>query len=156
MIQIAVANEKAMLVLGRHLAELLKGSGSVFVSGDLGSGKTTLCRGMLHAMGHVGAVKSPTFTLVEPYKIQGTEVSHFDLYRLSDPGELDYIGIEEYFSRKGLCLVEWPEKAEGRLPQHDMEITIDVRGEKRNISIQAMSADGETVCESLAQIYYQS
>ena len=142
-----------MLALGRHLAELLQGSGAVFISGSLGAGKTTLCRGLLHAMGHTGAVKSPTFTLVEPYEIQGVEVSHFDLYRLSDPGELDYIGIEEYFSGKGLCLVEWPEKAAGNLPQHDLDISIDVLGEKRNISIQAMSLDGETICESLAQIY---
>ena len=142
-----------MLALGRHLAELLQGSGAVFISGSLGAGKTTLCRGLLHAMGHTGAVKSPTFTLVEPYEIQGAQVFHFDLYRLSHPGELDYIGIEEYFSGKGLCLVEWPEKAAGSLPQHDLEISIDVLGEKRNISIQAMSLDGETICESLAQIY---
>ena len=155
MIEIVVDNEIAMLVLGRHLAELLKGSGSVFISGELGAGKTTLCRGMLHAMGHIGAVKSPTFTLVEPYEIGGIEVSHFDFYRLSDPGELDYIGIDEYFTRKGLCLVEWPEKADGHLPEGDLEITIDVWGEKRNISIQSMSVDGETVCEALAQIYYQ-
>jgi len=156
LIEIAVNNERGMLVLGRHLAELLQGSGAVFISGGLGAGKTTLCRGLLHAMGHIGAVKSPTFTLVEPYEIQGAEVSHFDLYRLGDPGELDYIGIEEYFSGEGLCLVEWPEKAEGNLPKHDLEITIDVSGEKRNISIQAMSMDGETICESLARIYVQS
>ena len=145
-----------MLTLGGHLADLLKGSGAVFISGDFGAGKTTLCRGMLHAMGHIGTVKSPTFTLVEPYEIQGIEVSHFDLYRLSDRGELDYIGIDEYFAREGVCLVEWPEKAGGQLPQHDLEISIDVSGEKRNISIQAMSADGERICESLAQIYGQS
>ena len=156
MIEVTADNEMAMLVLGTNLAKLLRGSEAVFISGSLGAGKTTLCRGMLRAMGHIGAVKSPTFTLVEPYEIEGVEVSHFDLYRLSDPGELDYIGIEEYFAKKGLCLVEWPEKALGRLPQHDLEITIDVCGEKRNISIQAMSADGETVCESLAQIYDQS
>jgi len=110
-----------------------------------------LCRGLLRAMGHRGAVKSPTFTLVEPYEFPDTEVFHFDLYRLSDPGELDYIGIDEYFADGHLCLVEWPEKASGQLPQHDLEISIDVWGEKRNISIQAMSADGETICESLAQ-----
>ena len=156
MIEVSADNEMAMLTLGRDLAELLQGSEAVFISGGLGAGKTTLCRGMLRAMGHIGAVKSPTFTLVEPYEVRGAEVSHFDLYRLSHPGELDYIGIEEYFSRKGLCLVEWPEKAEGSLPQHDLEITIDVLGEKRNISIKAMSADGETVCEALAQIYDQS
>ena len=79
MIAIAADDETSMLTLGGHLADLLQGSGAVFIRGDLGAGKTTLCRGMLHAMGHIGAVKSPTFTLVEPYEIRGVEVSHFDL-----------------------------------------------------------------------------
>lgn len=153
MISFVIEDEAAMLTLGQHLADGLQGSGAVFIRGDLGAGKTTLCRGLLHAMGHKGAVKSPTFTLVEPYVIDGVEVSHFDLYRLADPGELDYIGIDEYFANEGLCLVEWPEKAAGQLPQHDLEIAIDVSGEKRNISIQAMSAAGETICDFLAQHY---
>ena len=153
MIEIVANNENEMLALGGHIAELLRGSGAIFISGGFGAGKTTLCRGLLHAMGHNGAVKSPTFTLVEPYEIRGIEVSHFDFFRLSDPGELDYIGIDEYFSREGLCLIEWPEKAAGKLPCHDLEITIDVCGEKRNISIQAISVDGETVCASLAKVY---
>ena len=151
MIVVTVDDEQAMLALGGQLATLLRGRGAVFIRGQLGAGKTTLCRGLLRAMGHRGAVKSPTFTLVEPYEFPDTEVFHFDLYRLSDPGELDYIGIDEYFADGHLCLVEWPEKASGQLPQHDLEISIDVSGEKRNISIQAMSADGETICESLAQ-----
>ena len=151
MIVVTVDDEQAMLALGGQLATLLRGRGAVFIRGQLGAGKTTLCRGLLRAMGHRGAVKSPTFTLVEPYEFPETEVFHFDLYRLSDPGELDYIGIDEYFADGHLCLVEWPEKASGQLPQHDLEISIDVSGEKRNISIQAMSADGETICESLTQ-----
>tara|TARA_Y100001934_G_C12076373_1_gene642615 strand:- start:66 stop:539 length:474 start_codon:yes stop_codon:yes gene_type:complete len=151
LIVVTVDDEQAMLALGAQLATLLRGRGAVFIRGQLGAGKTTLCRGLLRAMGHRGAVKSPTFTLVEPYEFPDTEVFHFDLYRLSDPGELDYIGIDEYFADGHLCLVEWPEKASGQLPQHDLEISIDVSGEKRNISIQAMSADGETICESLTQ-----
>ena len=155
MIKIVAPDEEAMLALGSHLSQLLKGSGAVFIRGQLGAGKTTLCRGLLRAMGHSAAVKSPTFTMVEPYEIGASIVFHFDLYRLSDPGELDYIGIDEYFAGGGLCLVEWPEKAVGCLPQHDLEIFIDVSGEKRNISVEAMSADGETICEALTLIYGQ-
>lgn len=153
MIELSIADEAAMLALGEQLAAHLDGSGAVFISGDLGAGKTTLCRGLIHALGHEGAVKSPTFTLVEPYELVTCEVSHFDLYRLSDPGELDYIGIDDYFEEGRLCLVEWPEKAAGFLPRQDLTIAIDVSREKRNISIQAHTAHGETVCDALAKHY---
>ena len=149
MLNIEIESEAAMLELGAKLAELLQGEGSVHVTGSLGAGKTTLCRGILHGMGHKGAVKSPTFTLVEPYEVNKGKVYHFDLYRLIDPGELDYIGIDEYFGSGRLCLIEWPEKAAGCLPGHDLEICIDVYGEKRNICINANSQHGEKVCQSL-------
>ncbi|MGK0400696.1 MAG: tRNA threonylcarbamoyladenosine biosynthesis protein TsaE, partial [Candidatus Azotimanducaceae bacterium] len=82
---------------GGRLVEVLEGSGIIFLKGDLGAGKTTLCRGMLRALGYAGAVKSPTFTLVEPYELPGHQVYHFDLYRLGDPDELNYLGVDEYF-----------------------------------------------------------
>ena len=141
-----------MLGLGAMLACFLRGEGVIHLSGGLGAGKTTLCRGILRAMGHLGAVKSPTFTLVEPYQISGSEVYHFDLYRLTDPGELDYIGIDEYFGKKKLCLIEWPEKAIGYLPQHDLEITIDVLGEKRIIEVSSNSQSGEKICTQLIEL----
>jgi tRNA threonylcarbamoyladenosine biosynthesis protein TsaE len=144
-----LTNEDAMLKLGSVLAHALEGHGALHITGELGAGKTTLCRGILRAMGHEGAVKSPTFTLVEPYRIDDTDVYHFDLYRLADPGELDYIGIDEYFDPANLCLIEWPEKAGGYLPQHDLEIGIDVSGEKRNIGIKPLTRHGETVCDRL-------
>ena len=103
-------------------------------------------------MGHTGAVKSPTFTLVEPYQISDSELYHFDLYRLADPGELDYIGIDEYFGKNKLCLLEWPEKAVGCLPQHDLEITIDVLGEKRIIGVRSNSQSGEKICTQLIEV----
>ena len=156
MIAIRIENEAAIIRLGAKLAEGLAGQGAVFIRGDLGAGKTTLCRGLIQSMGHDGAVKSPTFTLVEPYELDGIEISHFDLYRLSDPGELDYIGIDEYFGEGRLCLVEWPEKADGFLPQQDLTIAIDVSGETRNISIQAHTAHGEAVCDALAISYGQT
>ncbi|MBT4494019.1 MAG: tRNA (adenosine(37)-N6)-threonylcarbamoyltransferase complex ATPase subunit type 1 TsaE [Gammaproteobacteria bacterium] len=156
MITIHIEDETGMLKLGGELAHQLDGEGSVLIKGDLGAGKTTLCRGLIHAMGHEGAVKSPTFTLVEPYRIGKRDIFHFDLYRLSHPDELEYIGIDEYFGENRLCLVEWPEKAAGHLPHHDLEIAIDVCGEKRNISIQANSRDGESICDSLSKTYDQT
>ncbi len=149
--------EEDMIRLGRRLSVSLAGHGAVHISGDLGAGKTTLCRGILRAMGHSGAVKSPTFTLVEPYEVnhQGEKVDvyHFDLYRLSDPGELDYVGVDEYFRSDSLCLIEWPEKASGFLPTYDLHIGIDVSGEKRIICITANTVHGEKVCEQVIQAY---
>ena len=152
MIKFELKSEKEMLGLGATLARLLKGEGVIHLSGGLGAGKTTLCRGILRAMGHSGAVKSPTFTLVEPYQISDSEVYHFDLYRLADPGELEYIGIDEYFGKNKLCLIEWPEKAVGYLPQHDLEITIDVLGEKRIIEVSSNSQSGEKICTQLIEL----
>ena len=152
MIKFELTSEKEMLGLGAMLACFLRGEGVIHLSGGLGAGKTTLCRGILRAMGHLGAVKSPTFTLVEPYQISDSEVYHFDFYRLTDPGELDYIGIDEYFGKKKLCLIEWPEKAIGYLPQHDLEITIDVLVEKRIIDVRSNSRSGEKICTQLIEL----
>ena len=152
MIKFELTSEKEMLGLGVMLARFLLGEGVIHLSGGLGAGKTTLCRGILRAMGHSGAVKSPTFTLVEPYQISGSEVYHFDLYRLADPGELEYVGIDEYFGKNKLCLIEWPEKAIGHLPRHDLEITIDVLGEKRIIVVRSNSQSGEKICTQLNEV----
>ena len=152
MIKFELTSEKEMLGLGAMLACFLRGEGVIHLSGGLGAGKTTLCRGILRAMGHSGAVKSPTFTLVEPYQISGSEVYHFDLYRLADPSELDYIGIDEYFGKNKLCLIEWPEKAIGYLPQHDLDITIDVLVEKRIIDVRSNSRSGEKICTQLIEL----
>lgn len=154
---IKVESEDGMIALGKALSEGLGGCGAVHITGDLGAGKTTLCRGVLRAMGHMAAVKSPTFTLVEPYEVecQGKihDVYHFDLYRLSDPGELDYVGVDEYFRPDSLCLIEWPEKATGYLPAHDLHIAIDVSGEKRIIVITAHTVHGEKACKRVSEVY---
>ena len=117
-------NEDATLRMGKKLAANLSAGMTVFLNGPLGAGKTTLCRGILQSYGYTGTVKSPTYTLVETYPDLTIPVCHFDLYRLGDPEELEYIGIRDYFSGVNLCLVEWAERAENYLPQPDFIVML--------------------------------
>ena len=107
----------------------------VFLKGDLGAGKTTLVRGFLRAAGHQGTVKSPTFTLVEEYTINDRDIIHFDLYRISDPEELEWIGIRDYLERDAVCFIEWPEKGRGYLPAPDMILSLESGSEGHQLEI---------------------
>lgn len=140
-----VPDEDAMVALGAALAAASEPGLVVYLQGGLGMGKTTFCRGFIHALGHVGAVKSPTYTLVEPYRFGQLEVFHFDLYRLGDPAELEFIGIRDYFAPDSLCLVEWPERGAGALPPADLAITIELAGSSRSVRARAGSVLGSTV-----------
>lgn len=119
-----IADEAAMVALGRRLAALLRIGQLVFLRGDLGAGKTTLSRGILQGLGHEGAVKSPTYTLLEPYEATRIPVYHFDLYRLGDAEELEWLGARDLLAGQALSLVEWPERGSGFLPPADLVITI--------------------------------
>ena len=119
---ITVDTEAATLQVGHQLGQALAGGDVVFLEGDLGAGKTTLSRAIIRALGHVGEVKSPTYTLVEPYEHLTPIVYHFDLYRLKDPEELLHIGVEDYFTRSACCLIEWPSKGLGFLPEPDLHL----------------------------------
>ena len=145
-------SEAATINLGRLLAPALDAAGVIFLSGGLGAGKTTLCRGLLRGLGYDGAVKSPTFTLVEPYELERGSVYHFDLYRLAHPDELDYLGAEDYFAAEALCLIEWPERGAGFLPTADLELTLTVTSEaSRQVRVRAQTLKGEQAMARLAQ-----
>lgn len=134
-IKLVIKSEQEMMSLGGKIADAFPQGGLIFLNGDLGAGKTTLTRGLLRHLGFNGTVKSPTYTLVEPYSIDGRKIYHFDLYRLADPEELEYMGIRDYLSLDALCLVEWPEKAKGFLAQEDLNVLIQYAEEMRHIHL---------------------
>nr|WP_225927545.1 tRNA (adenosine(37)-N6)-threonylcarbamoyltransferase complex ATPase subunit type 1 TsaE [Pseudomonas ekonensis] len=145
-----LADEQAMTDFGARIARTTGGHGLIFLVGDLGMGKTTLSRGLIRGLGHQGAVKSPTFTLVEPYEIGDIRAFHFDLYRLVDPEELEFLGIRDYFEDDALCLIEWPDKGAGFLPKPDLTITISPQDSGRSLTILSQGSRGEAWCAALA------
>ena len=146
---ITAADEAAMITLGARLAAAREPGMVVYLNGELGMGKTTLSRGFIQSLGHSGAVKSPTYTLVEPYELVGLTVYHFDFYRLHDPEELEFMGIRDYFDGANVCLVEWSERGEGILPPADLVINIEPEGSGRMLHISAASPLGKRVADQL-------
>lgn len=138
-LQFLATSEQMLEKSGVCLALLLKHHLLVTLSGELGAGKTTLVRGLLRGAGYAGPVKSPTFSLVEPYETGPGRLFHFDLYRLKDPQELEFIGMRDYLSMPALCIVEWPEKAGDFLPIGDIHIMIERTGQGRKLELQAQT-----------------
>lgn len=164
-ITLELQGESLMLQFGGNLASVLssihgleaaenspKQALLIALSGDLGAGKTTLSRGILKGLGHSGSVKSPTYTLVEPYDLVLGKVCHFDFYRLIDPEELEYMGFRDYLAEAALCLIEWPERGQGFLPEADIRIGIIQVGEGRTLSLSGGSALGKKIIHRLGKL----
>ncbi|WP_020407575.1 tRNA (adenosine(37)-N6)-threonylcarbamoyltransferase complex ATPase subunit type 1 TsaE [Hahella ganghwensis] len=146
---LVLPDEDATFRLGAILARHLEWPSVVYLEGQLGAGKTTLSRAILRGLGHSGSVKSPTYTLVEPYELAQGALYHFDLYRLGDPEELEFLGIRDYFQETTLCLIEWAEKGQGWLPQADLEIRLSTAGEGRQV---AFHSHGESMTVIVAKV----
>ncbi len=139
-----------MMAFGAELAGELRGGERIYLSGELGAGKTTLVRGLLRGLGYQGTVKSPTFTLVEPYELAGHTIYHFDLYRVNNSMELVSMGLEDYLAPQAICLVEWPERGAGVLPEPDIELKLDLRDHDRLLNLNAKTARGEGILAALS------
>lgn len=142
-------NEDETIAVGQKLARHIQAPLTLYLTGDLGAGKTTLSRGLIQGLGHKGAVKSPTYTLVEPYELDGVEVYHFDLYRLNDPEELEFMGIRDYFTDSSLCIVEWPDKGDGLLPDADIHLHLNYVNQGREIQIRALTESGKKLLAAI-------
>ena len=144
-------DEEATQALGAALARVLKPGLTIYLHGELGAGKTSLTRALLHAAGYQGRVKSPTYTLLEPYVIQlagqPIELMHFDLYRMNHPDEFIEAGFRDFFNADRICVVEWPERAENLLPNADLDIFISVAAQGRGVELRANSIQGASCLE---------
>ncbi len=145
LIKLRIPDEQAMMALGARLALACEPSTVIFLNGQLGAGKTTLTRGFLRGLGYAGHVKSPTYTLVESYSVGDRHICHFDFYRLRDPQELEYMGIQDYFDAKTIGLIEWPEYGAGMLPAPDLSCDIDLISHGRVVRLISHSEKGNVI-----------
>lgn len=136
--------------LANKVANAIIPGSIVYLYGVLGAGKTTLVRSILSALGYAGITKSPTYTLVETYNINDWNINHFDLYRLADPSELEFIGIRDYINAFAVCIFEWPDKGLGHIPTADLEITIELYNNHRKATLVANSPNGAKILEAIS------
>ena len=135
--------------LGAALAAGIAPGRVIHLRGELGAGKTTLARGLLHKLGYAGRIKSPTYTVVEPYTLSSLNLYHFDFYRFTGQAEWVNSGFREYFDDRAACLVEWPERAGALLPTPDLEVRLEMAGEARRALISACTSSGQAWLSSL-------
>lgn len=149
---LTLEGEHKMLDFGAQLATAIGKIDTpllILLNGDLGTGKTTISRGLLQGLGHQGAVKSPTYTLVEPYELGIGKIYHFDLYRLIDPDELEHIGFSDYLLDAKLCIIEWPENGGSYIPQPDITIGISQYELGRQVTLNSTSKSGRQCLEQI-------
>ena len=142
---IPLKNETETKAIGEKVASCLKGSEIIYLKGDLGTGKTTLVRGALNKLGFTGSVKSPTYTIVEPYSIDNFIIYHFDLYRLNDPEEIESLGIRDYCDGQSICFFEWPEKGGNLLPNADVLLILSYHKEGRKAELIGQTEAGNKI-----------
>ncbi|NLO79996.1 MAG: tRNA (adenosine(37)-N6)-threonylcarbamoyltransferase complex ATPase subunit type 1 TsaE [Xanthomonadaceae bacterium] len=142
-------DEAATQAFGERLVLALPETSLIYLYGDLGAGKTTLARALIRALGHEGAVRSPTYTLIEPYELAGRRLYHLDLYRLGSPEELEDIGLRDLLAEPATLLVEWPEKGQGVLPPADLELRLEPAGVGRRLSLHPATARGAKILKNL-------
>ncbi len=148
--EIVCHSESEQERLGEQLALHCKSGLVVHLLGELGAGKTTLARGFLHGLGYTGKVKSPTYTLVETYELERCSCFHFDLYRLADPEELEYMGIRDFQNAADILLIEWPDKGKGFLPAEDLVIEISYLDDGRSVVFSAHTPRGRAFIEGFS------
>ena len=144
-------NETETTDIGAKVSSCLQGGEVIYLKGELGTGKTTFVRGMLNGLGFTGNVKSPTYTIVEPYSVNNHVIYHFDLYRLDDPEELESLGIRDYCDGQSICFFEWPEKGGNLLPNADINLELAYLGNTREVEFTSKSDIGTTILKQLSK-----
>lgn len=154
--KLVIHDEAEMLALGGRLAQVCNDAIVIYLHGQLGAGKTTLVRGFMRSMGYTGAVKSPTYTLIEPYEVGGWRLYHLDLYRVQNSAELAFLGLRELYEGKVIMLVEWPERGVGFLPPADLVLDIEYALAGRSLIPQPLTPVGEAIVKALASADFSS
>jgi len=148
-------SEDGLKALAAEMSAILEPPEVLYLHGDLGAGKTTFTRALVQSLGHAGSVKSPTYGLLEHYELPFGNVLHLDLYRLGDPGELEYLGLADLVDANTVLVVEWPERGRGFLPPPDIDLRFFHSGNQREVVFQPKTDSGKSICEHLSPLFIQ-